>query len=278
MGSSHLYKELTTIFFLIISSLILLNDLSAQSDSLRIVEMENQIQALQEKTEGINWPQVLSISGIAGVLFLLIGWAFKSAVEKSQQAEAAKIERKIGELEREAESRIAKAEKKILESINEKGDVVHLAFEKTSEEQALLQTKRILVWGESDLEMIKRVLRRAGFNLNNLFTTEEETEKVFDILLINNTTGSKTPREPQIEKSKRPSYDFSEVLGRVSDLELPKCIFYYNETFVHFPRKKLPPELQDRINFATNPAQLYGNLLNTLKYQQNLAEYYHRQS
>ena len=50
------------------------------------------------------------------------------------------------------------------------------------------------------------------------------------------------------------------------------CFFYFNETRVIFPTDRLQYDLQKRINFATNPAQIYGNLLNTLKYQDRIAQ------
>ena len=61
-----------------------------------------------------------------------------------------------------------------------------------------------------------------------------------------------------------------EVVEKVKAMPSTAAAFYYNTTRKFFPIHQIAAEDQDRVNFATNPAQLYGNLVNTLAYQDKL--------
>jgi hypothetical protein len=147
-------------------------------------------------------------------------------------------------------------------------------FDKHDAEKQLFLTKKIRIVGEKDEESLNKInemLKVIGFNLDNVVQGENTREgDNYDLVFINNTDGTYYPKNATEEQQK----PLLELLKKQS----PKvCYFYYCESGVQLDNKNLAKTLSDptlptRINFATNPAQIYSNLLNTLKLQEKLSQ------
>ena len=146
----------------------------------------------------------------------------------------------------------------IVKKINEKDETIMKLLSEMDLETRLLKEKKIKIVGEQPdrgkKSIIEEVLKRVGFNMKNV----GYDLKYFDVLVINNENSSVEEVE-MLEMAKE--------LARSNT-----TIFYFNNKRKHFPLDKLDdPELKMKVNFATNPAQIYGNLLNSLKYQDRLS-------
>ena len=232
------------LFFLILMLFITSSSFAADNDSLTILELKTQIKELQEKQKGINWNTVLPISLVIAIIGGLLYNLTKMNIKTTE-------ERMLKQFE-------ARLEEQIIKTINDKKELISKTLEHTDVEQRLLQNKRIYRIGEADDALIKKVLKNVDFNLQNYYVTDEEAKNGFDVLLINNANGQ--------------FQDLTEFVNQVNQLSDNVVAFYYNTTQKFFPSKDLNKGKEDKVNFATNPAQIYGNLLNTLKYQDKLQQ------
>lgn len=215
--------------------------LVANNDSLTIVNLQEQVEQLQEKQKGINWRTVLPLSAFIVLIGGLLYGLSRANVKAIEDRMLKQFETRL--------------EEQIIKTINDKKMLVDLTIGNTDTEQRLMQTKRIFRIGEADDSLIKRVLKNVSFNLQNYYTNEEEAKDGYDILLINNANGSQ---------------DLNELVGKVNLLPDQIAAFYYNTNQKFFPSKDLEQGKEDKVNFATNASQIYGNLLNTLKYQDKM--------
>lgn len=173
-------------------------------------------------------------------------------------------------------------DEKIIDAIRGRSKAIRNMLIDYDTETYLLQNKRIFIDGGEGKDKIKQVLEENGFNSDNIFTTEAEASKSgYDAIFINNMNGDVFPNEPKkddkgnIDENLTKDYQQKfESLNAKIEAEKPViCFFYYCEKNINFPIHKIKSyDLKKRINFATNPAQIYGNLLNTLKYQDKIQQ------
>ena len=240
-------REIILIAFLLNSAIVIANPDTSKVNESPVVE---------SKKENSKIPDYLIYTVITFIGVTLGGVWVKYVFERTVKQVEADYTEKMKEKLKDVNSQIAKA-------FNDKQENVDKILEKADNEKILLKTKKILIWGEADNTIIKRVLRNIGFNITDNLFEEEKDGLQYDILIINNKSGT-------LVKDK----DTSKLLLKAKDhLSNEKiCIFYYNSTLSHFPIGEIDESMQDRINFATNAAQIYGNLLNTLKYQDKISK------
>lgn len=147
-------------------------------------------------------------------------------------------------------------DEKIADAIRGRSETIQNMLKDYDDETFLLQNKRIYVIGEKDDALIRKVLQNAGFNFQNYYKTEDQTKNGFDVLLINDRDGT-----TDIE-------DIA-LVERIKSLPKDVAVFYYNSTRKPFDIKKFP-DMEDKISFVNAASQIYGNLLNILKYQDKL--------
>lgn len=206
------------------------------SDSLRIVKLEEQVLQLQNTNQ--NNTQTIGIIGfvILAIFAGLIKWSIDRGMKNIETSFKAKVEEQL------------------LAVLNEKKATVNKTFEVVDYNRSLLNNKCLGLWGEADASIVRSVLKRMDYNMENLIDlnlTGFEEQK-FDVLLINNISGK---------------VNSDKMLEIVKGLPQKTLVFYFNNTRAFFPIGKLKLEDQDKVNFATNPSQIYGNLMNTLAYQ-----------
>lgn len=206
---------------------------------------------------------------------MIAGWIAKKVIDKSVDNKIAAEENKVNSMianatlnynrtltdkNFELEKKMHELEKKLKESFNEKKEIISRTFENTDYEMQLWKKKKILLIGDDDTRIVKRVLRRAGFNIQeNLFEDVSQIgTKGFDILFINNYLGN---------------INLKEAVEMVKGLPPNVITFYFtsrHERELNFPTDQLDFDQQDKVNFAKSASQIYGNLLNSLKYQDKL--------
>ncbi|KGE86294.1 MAG: NARF domain-containing protein [Phaeodactylibacter xiamenensis] len=178
--------------------------------------------------------------------------------------------------------------KNIAEIVKDREHSIINLIESYDDEKQLFKQKVISVYGEDDDNDLRNVLRTVGFDMGNYHRSQDIKQgQKYDLLIINNVNGkilSKHPQKPKDENSseeeekhyqkQKNDYDSKwDKLQRVLNEQAEDvCILYYCKKFVPLPTQNLTDSnLQSRINFATNPAQIYGNVLNSLKYQHHLS-------
>lgn len=224
------------LFFLFIANVGAFNP----SDSMRIDSLKIVVTQLSGYKETVQWLSGALVGLVAafGLIYYFLDESYKK-----------KLETKVAEFDQKLTTRLT-------EIFNENESVVNSILDKANVEKQLFDNKKILIWGEEDATFIESALRKIKFNHKNI--TKDETQD-FDVLFINNLKGS-LDKKDMIDKAK-------------ACLENDNiCLFYYNASGIFFPNKDLDESTQDRINFATNAAQIYGNLLNTLKYQDKISK------
>ncbi len=176
---------------------------------------------------------------------------------------------------------------KIGDAIRGRSEAIRNMLNSYDKESFLRQNKRIYIAGGTGKEKVRDILIENGINSENVYLDEDTAKRnKYDILFLNNLNGELLPAKPQMDKNGQ-KYDeakyneemrkhneaFQAILKMVQAEKQSVCFFYYNETNVIFPIWEIRDyDLKKRINFTTNPAQIYGNLLNTLKYQDRIAQ------
>jgi hypothetical protein len=209
----------------------------------------------------------LGIGSLSGVVALL--WYIPKKVQE--------------EVDKEVRNRIEPIIKK-----NETS-VVNL-IDEYNEEKTLFQNKIIRVWGEPSFDTIKQVLNNVQFNPNHILAYDEVKQgQAYHILIINNEKGeillSISPKrdgeneqdyrervKPEKEKFEQQWKTIEEIISQQS---ANVCTLYYCPKNIRLPIERINDiPLQARVNFVNSPAQIYGNLLNTLKYQDKISKKY----
>lgn len=147
-------------------------------------------------------------------------------------------------------------DEKIGDAIRGRSETVRRILSNYDIEAHLWQNKRIYCIGEND-SLLQKILSNAGFNFNNYYNAENPPKYGYDILFINNANGTE---------------DLSKIVNEVNSLPDDIIAFYYNTNQKHFPSKDLKKGKEDKVNFVNAASQIYGNLLNTLKYQDKLQQ------
>lgn len=151
-----------------------------------------------------------------------------------------------------------------MDAIRGRSEDIRFMLQNYDQETHLRTTKRIFIIGPNHIEKVKGILRESGINPNNIITDKQEAkERGYDLLFINNISGNLyAPNNDQSEDQEK------EMLKTINDEQRKVCFFYYCESNIHFPVQKIQDyEVKKRFNFATNPSQVYGNIINLLKIQ-----------
>lgn len=160
-------------------------------------------------------------------------------------------------------------------------------IESHDDEKQLFKQKVISVFGEDNDDDLRNVLRTVDFDMANYHRSGDIKQgQKYHLLIINNVSGTILPKPPLKTENENTPEEEEKYLKAQNDYDSKwdslqlilneqaedVCILYYCKKFVPLPIQKLTnSNLQSRINFATNPAQIYGNVLNSLKYQQHLS-------
>ncbi len=177
-------------------------------------------------------------------------------------------------------------DEKIADAIRGRSEAIRNMLNSYNKESFLRQNKRIYIAGGTGKEKVRDILIENGINSENVYLDEDTAKRnKYDILFFNNLNGELLPAKPQDkngqkydeakynEEMRKHNEAFQAILKMMQAKEQSVCFFYYNETNVIFPIWEIRDyDLKKRINFTTNPAQIYGNLLNTLKYQDRIAQ------
>lgn len=237
-----------TIFIIALSIIAFTTPLSAKQDSLDLVTLKKEVADLQKQQKAIDWGTILPVSAIAlGALWLAYG-LFQSKVKSVE-------ERMLKQFETRLDDQITK-------TINDKKNIIDRTIGNTDIELRLMQTKRMFRIGEVDDAIVKKVLKNVGFNMQNYYTSEEEASKGFDVLFINDKGGSIEIGDTN-----------TKLIQEIKSLPEDVVVFYYNNTGKRLDTGKFPG-MEDKISFVNAASQIYGNLLNTLKYQDKISKKY----
>ncbi len=142
-----------------------------------------------------------------------------------------------------------KSEKLINEIYKEKERELLAMAEKQSEEFKLKENKSILVISknETDTGFLKRFFKEMGFySVTYEVKDNLKSLKKCDLVLFNN---------------EKVSIQHDELLNIVAKTKGDKLCFYFGPDRFDFK------DFKDRGNFANSRVQLYGNLINSLRYQ-----------
>jgi len=160
--------------------------------------------------------------------------------------------------------------------VREKETTIIDLIRKEDKEQQFLSNKKIKIYGEED-ETVSLILNKMGFNMNNIKKEDSFKDgEAYAILFINNANGE-VLEETFVDGRKIPNHEQLKELEQLINAQADTvCIFYYCGRNIRLAVEKMNlrnnKELLARINFATNPAQIYGNLLNSLKYQHKISQ------
>jgi len=251
-------------YVFILGLMIVASLLKAQShqDSLlhlmqQFAQQQEAINALEVEKPFLHWQDYIGIGFIISAIVGLIGYYFKTTIEAAKNTAISNLQVRIDEFERSAKGNIQLTEEKIIAAINGNEVLFNKIRDLADLEEMLIKTKKIKIIGETPDNLIS-LLTQVGFLRKNLFTNADEEVKDFDVYFINNETGT---------------LNLIDESSRVTELSKKVHVFYFSSKRGElFPTEKLPYEERHRVNFATNPAQIYGNLINTLKYQHRLSK------
>lgn len=217
-----------------------------------VAEQQAALEELKGNQPFLHWQDYLGLGALAGAAVGLIGYLFKQSIEAAKNAATSKLQSRLDDFERSA---IQLSEEKIFAAINGNEALLNKIRETADLEELLIKTKKIKLVGEIP-DTILSILTNVGFLRKNLLTEADDGTSAFDIHFINNENGT---------------VNLEEAVQVVKGLPDNVHVFYYSSKHgLFFPTGQLPYEARHRINFATNPAQIYGNLINTLKYQHRL--------
>ncbi len=204
---------------------------------------------------------VASMIGIGGYIWKkLIDKSVDNALNTQKDESERDFKRYLADQKISYEEKVRELEERIQTSFNEKQQIIDKTFEDTTTEVLLWKNKKIKVFGEEDTTILKQVLKRAKFNINEHLIEQDDTDSNYDVLFINNVNGE---------------VDLDEALEVVKNLPPHVLTFYYTSRYepqYNFQTRKLDITQYDKVNFAKSAAQIYGNLLNTLKYQDKIAK------
>lgn len=230
------------------------------ADSLQhLTTLVAEQQAALEKLKGnqpfLHWQDYLGIGVVVSAVAGLIGFLFKQSIEAAKNAAISKLQGRLDEFERSARGNIQISEEKIITAINGNEALLNKIREAADLEELLIKVKRIKIVGEIP-DTVLSTLTKVGFLRKNLIIEADDEQQPFDVLFFNNENGT---------------INLDEAVQTVKALPENVHVFYYSSKHgVFFPTGQLDYEDRHRVNFATNPAQIYGNLINTLKYQHRL--------
>ncbi|MBK8652904.1 MAG: hypothetical protein IPN20_03020 [Haliscomenobacter sp.] len=164
-----------------------------------------------------------------------------------------------------------------------RSEVVRRLLEENDRESTLLKEKRICITGAAGNTEIRDMLLEYGIPAEHLEVAAYPGVGVqhFDVLLVNNKKGDiltnsppKEEKETEEGQKKEAKHEetWTALYALIGKAPAASVVFYYCENGVNLPMGRIPDfSLKKRINFATNPAQVFGNLLSSLKYQDRIS-------
>lgn len=191
---------------------------------------------------------VFSLGGILGsIVTFILTVIFKGNIDN-------KIEKKSNEIEKSFNAKSQALEDVFKQTVNDNKARIENWINTHKTEDRLINTYKIALCGETDNDEAEKLLCKVGFLEKNILK-HGETE--YDILFINNQEGS---------------LDEETLLKLVENMNNDAVAFYYsNKLGLHYPIQKLyPKEKRILVNFANSSAQVYGNLLNSMKFRERL--------
>lgn len=207
---------------------------------------------LESKKQELFWSNIifLGIGSVLGFIWLL--FALPKEIEKKAKAE---VDEKIGD------------------AIRGRSDVIRRMVHKYDYESNLCASKKLVIMGESENNNIITKILEENFvnNIDDISYGEVLNKNAYDVLFLNNIDGkyisdSNTEEENHIKPIK-----WDDVIKTIEKLPEHVCVFYFCELpSGRFPMEKIKVDLKKRVNFANSLSQIYGNLLNTLKYQDKI--------
>lgn len=168
---------------------------------------------------------------------------------------------------------------KIADAIHGRSDTIRDMLRQYDFESMLLQTKKILIVGagESQNARLKAFLEVNGFASHNIYINTEGVDKHdFDLFLLNNMDFAfmETEAGKTLEEAKK-NREGAMLAFVNSHSQSRACFFYYSDQREQFPVEQiLSQDLKSRINFANTASQIYGNIINMLKYQHKIRGMY----
>ena len=233
--------------------------LSIQKARSNLIQDQLQI-VLEKQKQELFWFNV-SFLGIGTALgFLSLLFLIPKEIEKKARVE---VDGKIGD------------------AIRGRSHDLRTIIQSYDFESMLCQSKRVYFWGSPESEKIRCLLEENGFNPQNIHLKEDEATKGYEILFINNLKGEVLPPKPNPNGNlpkeefdrlhKEYNQKWEQLHAQLKEEDKNICFLYYSEAGINFPIWEIKNYgLKKRINFATNPAQIYGNLINSMKYQHRL--------
>ncbi|MEM8527886.1 MAG: NARF domain-containing protein [Bacteroidota bacterium] len=237
---------------LVIFLFLLTTSLTAQ-DTTQLTQTSTE--AIQ-KTDGFfewgNFSLGAILGGVLGGIlsFILTSIFFKGNIDN-------KVESKKLEVEETFKTKAKDLEQQFSQIVNAKKESIEKWVRDHNKEDQLIKHCRIAICGESDTSIAEGLLAKIGFQADNIVT---DLNLPYEILFINNLEGS---------------LDKEILLQYVKTMNPNALAFHYtNNRRAHYPTDELMPKtLQTRVNFANSSAQLFGNLLNSIKFRERLKEY-----
>jgi len=148
----------------------------------------------------------------------------------------------------------SKINEKFNNIISEKESNIIEIVESYDIEKKILNTKTavVLTANNEDEDFIKNFFNKVGFKRDNITFKKVgnyESLEEFDLIFVNN------------DKDK---FEMSLIDDYFNNSSNNTVLFYYNTTRKVYNN----PSVSDRLSFANSPTQIYGNLINLMKYQQ----------
>lgn len=157
----------------------------------------------------------------------------------------------------------ARVDEELREIIRGRSRDVKRMLQDYERENYLLNNKKIYVYGEP-LGELKSVFDAIEFDPENIIINNKELLPSCQLILINNQNATIFDGKDDEQ--------FQTIISFMKGQSEKICFLYYCEKNKRFPTEKVNDfGLKSRINFCTNPAQLYPNVLNSLQYQNKLS-------
>ncbi|MEM1121430.1 MAG: NARF domain-containing protein [Bacteroidota bacterium] len=217
-----------------------------------------QVEKAQEvEAELLDYLQIgnLIFGGLVGGLmaFLIQKVVIQGKINNDIEAHSLAIEKNFAEEKK-------KLDEQFKSSINLRKEKIEGWIQDHDWEKDLIDHCVILLVGQKDHRNVRKLLTQMGFRDKNIIDEKEATQgKAYEILFINN-------EDAHIRVD-------ATLLKWVEEMPSKTLAFYYDKTrSKHYPTNDLSPALQNKLNFVNAPAQIFGNLMNTIKYRDRLVK------
>lgn len=248
-------KYIFLLFLILFTSTI-----DAQRDSGLVNKPVETVSPLENKKEA-TFLDYIQISNMlfGGLITGLIAFLIQKVVVQGKINND--IEKHSHRIEKKFDEEKKRLEVQFQNSINLRKEKIESWIQAHDRENELIENCKLLLVGQKNQHNVRKLLLQMGFRDENILSEDDvQTGVNYQIIFINNETA-----EIQFDKT---------LLGWVNNMPSTTLAFYYDKTRTkHFPTKDLAPALQAKVNFVNAPAQIFGNLMNTIKYRERLEKY-----